>query len=194
MKKILVLILSLFLLSCNNIENKSTQKVNENIVNNTLENSIEKKEENATNTYQKDGKCNTTNLNFSDNFISNLDEYIWSTKTINFINNMKNIGFIYEMGLNWNDEDIKYFEKNIHPKDEYGNLYIYYGDLTELSDNIYASKGIMPPSMQKDLKSISDKVDFYIKFEGNRVYFIFEDLTNKKLVNYIGNIYMECLD
>ncbi len=116
-------------------------------------------------------------IEFTEYFANHL---IILPSTINILNNYKNIGFIFEFGWKMTNDDL-HFD---YIKDEYGNSYVYYGELIEVYTDIYSSKGYIAPSLSKKYKPISDEIDFYIKFEGDKLYFIFEDLSLDELVNY----------
>ena len=117
----------------------------------------------------------------SKDFIEQFENHlIMFPSAILILNNYKNIGFIYEFGWKMTIDDL-HFD---YIKDEYGNSFIYYGELIEVYTDIYSSKGYIAPSLSKKYKPISYGIDFYIKFEDNKLYFIFEDLSLDELVNY----------
>lgn len=192
MKKIFVLILSLFLLSCNNIENKSTQKVNENIVNNTLDNSI---------TTQKN-EDNLIQKVLRQSFVVDDPTYAKSpmvkylkyppSSILLFYENKLQIGFIQEFETPEDNipENIKYYKNEAIKCEPSCGKFSYFGYLTKISDNIYySSKGIITPTRNSYLKTIKNDIDFYIVIKNDKYYFVFEDLTLNELKNFESDYY-----
>ena len=95
------------------------------------------------------------------------DRFSYSPTTIDIIisNDDKYIGFIYEYGIDTlTAEDFD----AIVERDVFGNRYLYYGELTKISDeeihsfNIYQSKGSFIPSWKEFERTVSDDIDFYV--------------------------------
>lgn len=66
---------------------------------------------------------------------------------------------------------------------------LYFGELTQLSDNVYSVKGEVMPSQKDKQISISDTVDYYLIFDENRLYFVFEENNLAELTNYKSDTY-----
>lgn len=61
---------------------------------------------------------------------------------------------------------------------------LYFGELTQLSENVYSVKGEVIPSQKDKQMSISDTVDYYLIFDENRLYFVFDETTLTDLIHY----------
>ena len=66
---------------------------------------------------------------------------------------------------------------------------LYFGELTQLSENVYSVKGDVIPSQKNKQMSISDSVDYYLIFDENKLYFVFEEINLTELTNYKSNTY-----
>ena len=94
------------------------------------------------------------------------------------------IAFIYEYGL-YTDE-----EKLVNSKkDKYGNPYLYYGNVTELADNVYSVRGESGALIETYKDYISENIDFYIVLRGKKLFVVFEEMPLEDLINYNSEYY-----
>ena len=94
-----------------------------------------------------------------------------------------NIGFIYEYGALAEpcDDDL--------PKDKYWNTYLYYGKLSEVEKNIYSSDGNYTSAWDSAEDTISADKDFYVVLKGEKMFFLFEEMSIVELREYESDIY-----
>lgn len=80
----------------------------------------------------------------------------------------------------WTDKDTEVWIENERA--------IYKGTLTKLDEGIYSSKGTFVPSMLTK-NTVSESVDFYILIEGNKLTFVFDQMSLEKLKTLDINSY-----
>lgn len=97
------------------------------------------------------------------------------------------IGFTYQFGYNLTEEDLKIKDTLIC--DEFKNIYIYYGQIKKLSENIYSCNGNYIPSLKQYENIIAEDIDFYIIEKNDKLYLIYDDLSLDDLQNYISDSY-----
>ena len=66
---------------------------------------------------------------------------------------------------------------------------LYFGELTQLSEKVYSVKGDVIPSQKQKQISISDTVDYYLIFDDNRLYFVFDETNPSGFDNYQSDAY-----
>lgn len=101
--------------------------------------------------------------------------------------NNNQIGMIFEGG-SLTKEDLISHDYQFEC-DEHGNIYIYYGKMNKVAENIYSCNGNYTSYYKRAKNLISEDIDFYIIEKEERLYFIFEDLSLEELKNYNSEIF-----
>lgn len=95
------------------------------------------------------------------------------------------IGFIYEYGLQVEDQDYAAAQ----PQDEYGNPYLYYGKLEQLSENVYRATTISVISDWKDIfEDENDDTDFFVVLDNEKFHLMF-DVSADEIESQIDQAY-----
>lgn len=174
MKKVIVLCLCVFLFGC---------------INPSLEtNQIQKTPENSFTLGTKETEIDYATLIPETNKISEeiKTRYLYFPTDICIDYSTMTVRWVADCGRGINfdlytDEDQKCFVKL--------NRSIYKGNLTEIAENSYSSKGEFMPTMLSVNHPISDEVDFYIVVDGNKLYVILEEMETSELLNYRADTY-----
>lgn len=102
--------------------------------------------------------------------------------------NNDHIGVLYLGGYYLTEEDLVTYDYQFK-SDEHGNIYVYYGKLNEIAENIYSCNGNYIPSLKYLENMISEDIDFYIIEKEDKLYFVFEDLSLEELENYSSELF-----
>lgn len=106
--------------------------------------------------------------------------------------NNEYIGFIYCIGIEDPKNPDYYAVNSIPYAASDGTPYVYYGHMNKVARNLYAVDGTFYlPSMKRCDNKIADDIDFYVYIKDNKVYFIFEKIDNYKDINNYINDYFE---
>lgn len=101
----------------------------------------------------------------------------WEAMTIRWVADC-GIGIDYDL---FTDEDQAGFVKL--------DRSIYKGELTEVAENIYSSKGEFLPTMLTKNTPLSDDIDFYIIIDDRKAYLILEPISLEDLIVYTSDSY-----
>lgn len=101
--------------------------------------------------------------------------------------NNDQIGMIFEGG-SLTEEDLISHDYQFK-SDEHGNVYVYYGKLNKISENIYSCNGSYLTYYKRAEDLITEDIDFYIIEKEDKLYFIFEDLSLEELENYSSELF-----
>lgn len=97
------------------------------------------------------------------------------------------IGFTYEFGYFLTEEDLKNKESFVCNKS--GSIYVFFGKMTEISENIYSCSGSYLPSLNQRKNAVSEGIDFYAIEKDDKLYLIYDELSLNDLQNYTSESY-----
>lgn len=97
------------------------------------------------------------------------------------------IGFTYEFGYFLIEEDLK--NKESFDCDAENSIYIFFGKMKKVSENIYSCSGSYLPSLNQYENAVSEDIDFYAIEKNDKMYLVYDNLSLDDLQNYTSESY-----
>lgn len=119
------------------------------------------------------------------------NQFKFDLTTLVITKDFSSVAWMFEGSLNdLSSDDVEALTNCSLGKNDHGK-YIYVGELTELTDNVFSAKGSFLPSAELVKKPISDNIDFYLVFSDSKIYMCTENLLIDELINYQSDSYFK---